>query len=97
MAKNLQELESAIEQLPQKELSQFRAWYEKFDSDVWDKQIEEDSSMGKLDELAQAALDDHYQGKSKKAVNHFASPSFGRLIISNHYQSNSWPIKILRN
>jgi len=66
MAKNLEELESAIEQLPLNELSQFRAWYEKFDSDAWDKQIEVDSSMGKLDELAQAAIDDHHHGKSKK-------------------------------
>ncbi len=66
MAKTLEELEQAIEQLPQKELSQFRAWYEKFDSDAWDKQIEEDSSAGKLDALAQAAIVDHKNGKSKR-------------------------------
>ncbi len=66
MAKTLEELEQAIEQLPQKELSQFRTWYEKFDSDAWDKKIAEDSSAGKLDALAQAAIVDHKNGKSKR-------------------------------
>lgn len=65
MAKTLEELEQAIEKLPQNELSQFRSWYEKFDADVWDKQIEKNSSEGKLDLLAQSAIKDHKSGKSK--------------------------------
>jgi len=47
-------------------LKQFRAWYEKFDSDTWDEQIEKDSAAGKLDALANEAIADHKSGKSKE-------------------------------
>ena len=66
MVATVEEIEQAILQLPQNQLVQFRSWYEKFDSDAWDKQIENDISEGKLDELANAAIVDHVSGKSKK-------------------------------
>jgi len=66
MARTVEDIETEISQLPQSQLKQFREWYEKFDSDAWDRQIEEDISSGKLDALANAALAEHKAGKSKR-------------------------------
>lgn len=66
MARNVEDIEKAITQLPQDQLKEFRAWYEQFDSDAWDEQIERDAAAGKLDSLADAAISDHRAGKSKE-------------------------------
>ncbi|HGG60169.1 MAG TPA: hypothetical protein ENK26_09710 [Gammaproteobacteria bacterium] len=65
MVNTVEDIENAITQLPQEQLRKFRAWYEKFDSDVWDMQIEKDALDGKLDSLADAAISDHKAGKSR--------------------------------
>ncbi|WP_198243719.1 hypothetical protein [methane-oxidizing endosymbiont of Gigantopelta aegis] len=64
--KTVEEVEKAVTQLPADQLRKFRAWYEKFDAETWDKQIEQDILSGKLDKLAEAAIADHKSGKSKK-------------------------------
>jgi len=64
MSRTLEELENEVAKLPKKQLKKFRAWYEKFDSDEWDKQIESDSKSGKLDALADAALADFEEGRT---------------------------------
>jgi len=61
MVKTVEEVEKAVTQL-----QKFRVWYEKFDSDAWDVQIEQDILTGKLDALADAAIADHKAGKSRK-------------------------------
>lgn len=66
MARTVKEIEQAIAQLPKDQLAEFRSWYEKFDAEVWDRQIEEDITAGKLDALADAALADHKAGRTKK-------------------------------
>lgn len=66
MARNVEDIEKAITQLPQDQLKEFRAWYEQFDSDAWDEQIGRDAAAGKLDSLADAAISDHRAGKSKE-------------------------------
>jgi hypothetical protein len=66
MARKVEELEMQIAKLPPDELREFRAWYEKFDSDAWDRQIDEDIQTGKMDALADTALAEHKAGKSKK-------------------------------
>lgn len=66
MARKIEELERDIKQLSPEQLRQFRAWYEEFDSDAWDRQIEQDSKNGKLDDLAKQALQEHRAGKTKK-------------------------------
>ena len=58
MSITVEDIENAITQLPQKQLRQFRGWYEEFDSDSWDEQIEKDVAAGKLDLLAEAAIAD---------------------------------------
>lgn len=66
MARTVEEVEKAVAQLPQDQLRQLRAWYEKFDSEAWDDQIEKDVASGKLEALAEAAIADHKAGKTKK-------------------------------
>ena len=66
MSKTVEDLEKAIEQLPQEQLKEFRDWYEKFDAEAWDEQMEKDIIEGKLDTLADAAIADHKSDRSKK-------------------------------
>ena len=66
MVRTVEDIEKAITQLPQNQLQQFRVWYEKFDIDAWDEQIEKDVAAGKLDVLAEAAIADHKAGKSRE-------------------------------
>ncbi|OED36513.1 hypothetical protein AB833_28125 [Chromatiales bacterium (ex Bugula neritina AB1)] len=66
MARKVEEIEKEIQQLSPDQLRQFRAWYEKFDSDKWDEQIERDAQSGKLDEIAIQALQDHKAQKTRK-------------------------------
>ena len=58
-----EEIESAVSGLPPEELSRFRTWFEKFDADSWDRQWEEDAKAGRLDHLADKAIQDFRQGR----------------------------------
>ena len=58
-------LEQNVKQLSPSELSAFRAWFIDFDAAEWDRQLETDSKTGKLDRLAQSALEEHRAGKTK--------------------------------
>ena len=66
MGVTVEELEKLITQLSQDQLRKFRAWYEKFDSDTWDEQIEKDAASGKLDALAESAIAEHRARRSRK-------------------------------
>ncbi len=66
MTSNVNEVVKAVEQLPKDQLKQFREWFQKFDAEAWDEQIEKDAKNGKLDALAQAAIDDHSAGQSNQ-------------------------------
>jgi hypothetical protein len=63
---SVEELEKAVTQLPRDELARFRAWFEAFDADKWDQQIETDVKAGKWDRFADEALAEHKAGHSKK-------------------------------
>lgn len=58
-------LEREVEQLNTEELREFRDWFLDFEWEAWDRQIERDSKAGKLDKLAQKALDDYAAGRTK--------------------------------
>ena len=60
---NIKEIESAVKQLSREELNAFRAWFEEFDADAWDRQLEEDVAAGRLDSLAEEALSDLKEGR----------------------------------
>lgn len=55
-----------VEALSPEELAEFRAWFAEFDSRAWDRQFEADVSSGKLDLLAQRALEAHAGGRTTK-------------------------------
>ena len=61
----IQRLESEVKSLSPQELAAFRAWYEEFDAENWDKQIEADAAAGKLNKLAAQAIADYNTGKAK--------------------------------
>jgi hypothetical protein len=53
-----EEIEDAVRQLSSEELAAFRAWFAELDAAAWDRQIEEDVTAGRLDALADEALND---------------------------------------
>jgi len=52
----VQEIEAAISKLSPQELSTFREWFTRFDADAWDRQFESDVKAGRLNELADEAI-----------------------------------------
>jgi hypothetical protein len=54
MAK-VEELANEVQQLSRDELAAFRAWFRKYDSDEWDREIKADILAGRLDSLANEA------------------------------------------
>jgi predicted sugar kinase len=61
----LEQIETAIAALAERDLAAFRRWFAKFDAARWDKQIERDSQSGKLDKLLNRAKAEHRKGKSR--------------------------------
>lgn len=66
MSISVKEIEQAITNLPPDQLEEFRAWYESYDAEAWDTQIENDIVSGRLDAIAEAAIADHKAGKSNR-------------------------------
>jgi hypothetical protein len=62
----VEKIEQDVRKLNHDELLAFRKWFREYDSDEWDRQIEEDVRAGKLDKLAEEALAAHRAGKSKE-------------------------------
>ena len=63
---NIKSIEKAIEALPPAELAEFRRWFAEFDAAAWDRQLEQDASAGKLDQLANEALADFHAGSPRE-------------------------------
>lgn len=59
----VQEIQKAVRQLSPEDLAAFRAWFDEFDASVWDRQLEEDVVAGRLDQLAEEALQDLREGR----------------------------------
>jgi hypothetical protein len=59
----IQEIEDAIRQLSPEDLAAFRAWFAEFDAGLWDRRMEVDISAGRLDALAEEALEDLRDGR----------------------------------
>ena len=62
---SLQELETAIAQLPEEQLTAFARWFEEYLADVWDRRIEADIKAGRLDEAGRRADADFEAGRCK--------------------------------
>jgi hypothetical protein len=61
----IEKIEQEIQRLTPSELAAFRDWFQKYDADAWDRQIERDISAGRLDKLADEARAEHAAGKTK--------------------------------
>lgn len=55
-----------IQEFSPAELAAFRKWFREFDAESWDRQIEEDVQAGKLEALAEAALQAYQSGKCQE-------------------------------
>ena len=55
---SVKEIEDAVLKLSVAELAVFRAWFVEFDGEAWDRQIEADARAGRLDALADEAIED---------------------------------------
>jgi len=47
-------------------LARFRAWFDEFDAQDWDRQFETDVSSGKLDQIGDSAIADFRAGKHRE-------------------------------
>lgn len=63
---SVKEIESAIVQLSNDDLTILRKWFDDFESRAWDKQFEYDVQSGKFDALARQAIEDFQDGKCKE-------------------------------
>ena len=62
----IQEIQQAISHLTGDDLANFRLWFEEFDAKMWDSKLEQDAASGKLDKIANQAIDDFRSGKFKE-------------------------------
>ena len=60
----VEQLERQIAELDPSELKALREWFERYDAELWDRQIESDTKSGKLSRLAERAIRDHEAGRS---------------------------------
>ncbi|MEM7699276.1 MAG: hypothetical protein AAF236_12840 [Verrucomicrobiota bacterium] len=59
-------IEAAVEQLGRDELAAFRNWFTTYEAAMWDAEIERDIAAGKLDSLADAAIQDFKSGATRE-------------------------------
>jgi hypothetical protein len=62
----VEELEKAIDALPEEEYIQLRKWFSEKDWQKWDRQIEADAQSGKLDFLVQEAFEAKKKNKLRE-------------------------------
>jgi hypothetical protein len=62
----IEDLEKAVAKLPPDQFAQFRAWFEEFDAARFDQKIERDAKAGKLDRMADQAVDDFHKGRARE-------------------------------
>jgi len=60
------DLEKAVATLPPDQFAKFRAWFDAFDAARFDQKIERDAMAGKLDRMADAAIDDLRKGRARE-------------------------------
>lgn len=62
----VEEIEAAVAKLSPEQLARFRAWFERFEAAHFDEAIERGAESGKLDRLAEQALDDYRKGRARE-------------------------------
>jgi hypothetical protein len=59
----ISDIEEAVRRLSRAELAAFPEWFDRFDAEAWDRQFEQDGREGRLDHLADEALEDFREGR----------------------------------
>lgn len=62
----IEDIEKAVAKLPPDQFAKFRDWFEAFDSARFDQKIERDAKTGKLDRMADQAVDDLRKGRARE-------------------------------
>ncbi len=62
----VENIERQIKDLSKQEMAELREWFAAFDAEAWDRQFEADVHAGKLDALADKALQAHASGTTSK-------------------------------
>jgi hypothetical protein len=62
---SIAEIESAIVQLPRRELAELIAWLRQYETEIWDRQIEDDLNAGRLDRLLSEVDVEHEAGLAR--------------------------------
>ncbi|MDR3420712.1 MAG: hypothetical protein P4L80_05640 [Xanthobacteraceae bacterium] len=62
----IKDIENAVARLPPDQFAKFRAWFDAFDAARFDQKIERDAKSGKLDGMADQAVDDFRQGRARE-------------------------------
>jgi hypothetical protein len=62
----IEDIEKAVAKLPPDQLAEFRVWFEKFDAARFDQKIERDAQAGRLDRLADQAVNDFRKGRARE-------------------------------
>ncbi len=62
---SLDELETAVINLPAEELGAFTRWFEEYVAEAWDRRIEADIRVGRLDEAGRRADADFEAGRCR--------------------------------
>jgi hypothetical protein len=60
---SIEEIESAIAQLPPSDVAKLAKWFAEFQAQMWDRQMEKDVEAGRLDALIEQAEEDFKQGR----------------------------------
>jgi hypothetical protein len=60
---DVQEIESAISQLPRAQVAELATWFEQFHAQLWDAQIEQDVRDGRLDSVLEQTQRDLDSGR----------------------------------
>ncbi|APB35232.1 hypothetical protein GlitD10_2887 [Gloeomargarita lithophora Alchichica-D10] len=60
------EIKEAVQSLSRSELRDFLDWLDDYREAIWDKQIEEDMQLGKLDHLISEAKKEFREGKCQQ-------------------------------
>jgi hypothetical protein len=58
------EIEAAVRNLSADDLSSFRRWFQEFDAEAWDRQLERDVQANRLDSLAEEAIKELREGRT---------------------------------
>ena len=60
---SVKEIEDAVLRLSAAERHAFRGWFAEYEARGWDTQLESDAAAGRLDALAEEALNDFREGR----------------------------------